>query len=129
MLWQPDSREFRIANAGGVTPVICRRDEIIEVKAEGVPLGLLPDREYEEATFRAKPGDMIVLCSDGITDHLSPEGEEFGRERIGRIITESCGLGPHGVIKTLFEQLDRFNPIKFDDQTIIALKVKANRRK
>jgi phosphoserine phosphatase RsbU/P len=129
MLWQPHSREFRIANAGGVTPVICRCGEILDVKAEGVPLGLLPDREYEEAIFRAQPGDMIVLCSDGITDHLSPEGEEFGRERIGRIITQSCELGPHGVVQTLFDELDRFNLVKFDDQTIIALKVKSNRRK
>jgi sigma-B regulation protein RsbU (phosphoserine phosphatase) len=129
MLWQPHSREFRIANAGGVTPVICRCGEILDVKAEGVPLGLLPDREYEEAIFRAQPGDMIVLCSDGITDHLSPEGEEFGRERIGRIIAQSCELGPHGVVQTLFDELDRFNPVKFDDQTIIALKVKSNRRK
>jgi phosphoserine phosphatase RsbU/P len=129
MLWQPNSREFRIANAGGVTPVICRCGEILDVKAEGVPLGLLPDREYEEAIFRAQPGDMIVLCSDGITDHLSPEGEEFGRDRIGRIITQSCELGPHGVVQTLFDELDRFNPVKFDDQTIIALKVKSNRRK
>jgi sigma-B regulation protein RsbU (phosphoserine phosphatase) len=129
MLWQPHSREFRIANAGGVTPVICRCGEILDVKAEGVPLGLLPDREYEEAIFRAQPGDMIVLCSDGITDHLSPEGEEFGRERIARIITQSCELGPHGVVQTLFDELDRFNPVKFDDQTIIALKVKSSRRK
>jgi phosphoserine phosphatase RsbU/P len=129
MLWQPHSREFRIANAGGVTPVICRCGEIIEVKAEGVPLGLLPDREYEEVIFRAQPDDMVVLCSDGITDHLSPEGEEFGRERIGRIIKDSCHLGPHGLIQTLFDELDRFNPVKFDDQTLIALKVKSNRRK
>jgi phosphoserine phosphatase RsbU/P len=125
MLWQPHSREFRIANAGGVTPVICRDGEILDVKVEGVPLGLLPDREYEEVVFQAEPGDTIVLCSDGITDHLSREGEEFGRERIGRIISESCELGPHGVVQTIFSQLDRFNPVKFDDQTIIALKVKA----
>jgi len=129
MLWQPHSREFRIANAGGVTPIICRCGEILDVKAEGVPLGLLPDREYEEVIFSARPGDMVVLCSDGITDHLSPEGEEFGRERIGRIISETCELGPHGVIQTLFDELDRFNTVKFDDQTIIALKVKSTRRK
>jgi sigma-B regulation protein RsbU (phosphoserine phosphatase) len=128
MLWQPQTREFRIANAGGVTPVICRCGEILDVKAEGVPLGLLPDREYEEVIFRARPGDMIVLCSDGITDHLSPEGEEFGRDRIGRIISQACDLGPHGMIQTLFDELDRFNPVKFDDQTIIALKVKSARK-
>jgi sigma-B regulation protein RsbU (phosphoserine phosphatase) len=128
MLWQPHSREFRIANAGGVTPVICRGGKILDVKAEGVPLGLLPDREYEEAIFRAQPGDLVVLCSDGVTDHMSPEGEEFGRERIGRIISEACQLGPHGVVQTLFDELDRFNTVKFDDQTILALRVKPTRR-
>jgi sigma-B regulation protein RsbU (phosphoserine phosphatase) len=128
MLWQPLSREFRIVNAGGVTPVICRGSEILDVRAEGVPLGLLPDREYEEVIFQAEPGDMIVLCSDGITDHLSPQGEEFGRDRIGKIIAGSCALGPHVVIRTLFDELDRFNHVKFDDQTIIAMKVKASRR-
>jgi sigma-B regulation protein RsbU (phosphoserine phosphatase) len=128
MLWQPHSREFRIANAGGVMPIICRRGEILAVHASGVPIGLLPDREYEETVFCAQPGDMIVLCSDGITDHLSPDGEEFGRERIASIIASSCGLGPHGVVQTLFDELDKFNPVKFDDQTIIALKVKSTRR-
>jgi sigma-B regulation protein RsbU (phosphoserine phosphatase) len=129
MLWQPHTGEFRIANAGGVTPLICRGGKILDVEVEGVPLGLLPDREYEETAFQTHPGDMIVLCSDGITDHLSPEGEEFGRERIGRVIADSCHLGPHGVVQTLFDEMDRFNAVKFDDQTIIALKVKAARRK
>jgi sigma-B regulation protein RsbU (phosphoserine phosphatase) len=124
MLWQPDSREFRIANAGGVAPIICRDGEILDIKVEGVPLGLLPDREYEEVVFPALPGDTIVLCSDGITDHLSPDGEEYGKERIGRVLQTSCDLGPHGVVQTLFDDLDRFNIVKFDDQTIIALKVK-----
>jgi sigma-B regulation protein RsbU (phosphoserine phosphatase) len=129
MLWQPQNREFRIANAGGVTPLICRGSEILDVKAEGVPLGLLPNRQYEEAIFQAQPGDMVVLCSDGITDHLSPEGEEFGLERIGKVIAASRELGPHGLIQTLFDELDRFNPVKFDDQTIIALKVKSTTRR
>jgi sigma-B regulation protein RsbU (phosphoserine phosphatase) len=100
----------------------------LDVKAEGVPIGLLPDREYEEVIFRAEPGDTIVLCSDGITDHMSPEGEEFGRDRAGRIIAASASSGPHGVVQALFDEMDRFNPIKFDDQTIIAMKVKSARR-
>jgi phosphoserine phosphatase RsbU/P len=128
MLWQPHSREFRIANAGGVMPVICRGGEILDVRAEGVPLGLLPDREYEEVIFCAEPGDIIVLCSDGITDHLNPEGEEFGRERIGRAIAGSSKLGPDAVVRALFDELDRFNTVKFDDQTVIAMKVKSARR-
>jgi sigma-B regulation protein RsbU (phosphoserine phosphatase) len=128
MLWQPHLREFRIANAGGIPPIICRDGQIIAIKAEGVPLGLLPDREYEEVVLPVKPGDTIVLCSDGVTDHLSPEGEEFGRDRIGEVILQTCHLGPHGVVQSLFDALDRFNTVKFDDQTIIAMKVKPGKR-
>lgn len=128
MLWQPHSREFRIANAGGIPPIICRDGEILKVEAEGVPLGLLHDREYEEVVFAAQPGDTIVLCSDGVTDHMSPEGEEFGRERIAQVITKHCGLGPHGLVQNLFDSLDRFNPVLFDDQTIIAMRVKPAKR-
>ncbi len=125
MLWQPQIREFHIANAGGVMPIICRNGEIINIKAEGVPLGLLPDREYEEVVFQAQPGDMVVLCSDGVTDHLNPEGEEYGVERISEVIRNTCMLGPQGVVQSLFDSLDRFNTVKYDDQTVLALKVKA----
>ena len=128
MLWQPQTSEFRIANAGGIPPIVCRDGKILDIKAEGVPLGLLPDREYEEVVLPVRPGDTIVLCSDGVTDHMSPEGEEFGRERIGQVIIESCNLGPHGVVQSLFDALDRFNTIKFDDQTVIAMKVKSGKR-
>jgi serine phosphatase RsbU (regulator of sigma subunit) len=69
-----------------------------------------------------------VLCSDGVTDHLNPEGEEFGHDRIGQVITQSCHLGPHGVVQNLFDALDRFNTVKFDDQTLIVMKVKPRKR-
>jgi phosphoserine phosphatase RsbU/P len=128
MLWQPQSREFRISNAGGIPPIVCRNRKILNIKAEGVPLGLLPDREYEEIVLPVKPGDTIVLCSDGVTDHMSPEGEEFGRERIGEVITKSCDMGPHGIVQSLFDAMDRFNPVKFDDQTIIVMKIKPSKR-
>jgi len=50
--------------------MICRAGEILKIRVEGVPLGLLDSREYEEAAFQAAPGDTIVLYSDGITDHI-----------------------------------------------------------
>jgi len=65
LLWDP--------NAGAAPPMICRNGEILNVRMEGVPLGLLDTREYEETGFHAGPGDAIVLYSDGITDHFSPD--------------------------------------------------------
>ncbi|HEY4086806.1 MAG TPA: GAF domain-containing protein, partial [Bryobacteraceae bacterium] len=71
LLWDPESRSFTMANAGGSPPVICRDGVIINLQVEGVPLGLLPDRDYEEIVFQTMPGDLVVLFSDGVSDHLS----------------------------------------------------------
>ena len=57
----------------------CRGAEILKLRVEGVPLGLLEAREYDEVTFHAETGDALLLSSDGITDHLNSTGQEFGR--------------------------------------------------
>src|SRR5262249_11316263 len=56
LLWNPATREIVMANAGALPPMICRCGEILKVRVEGVPLGLLDAREYEELTFQALPG-------------------------------------------------------------------------
>ncbi|HKW97711.1 MAG TPA: SpoIIE family protein phosphatase [Bryobacteraceae bacterium] len=124
MLWHPHSRHFGMANAGAIPPMICRNGEIIKIRVEGVPLGLLPDREYEEASFEARPGDVLVLYSDGISDHLSPSGEEYGRKRLAELVRANCHLSAKAIIAAIFADLDRFNIEPFDDQTIVVLKVK-----
>src|SRR3954451_5728208 len=54
LLWNPTTRTMVMANAGALPPMICRGSEILKVRVEGVPLGLLDSREYEELTFDAK---------------------------------------------------------------------------
>ncbi|HEX5228316.1 MAG TPA: GAF domain-containing protein, partial [Bryobacteraceae bacterium] len=68
LVWESASKRFVMANAGGEPPIICRDGTIIRPKVEGVPAGLLDNREYDEVVFQTKPGDVIVLHSDGITD-------------------------------------------------------------
>ena len=83
MLWSPQTLRFTLANAGNTVPMICRGGEILKLHLEGVPLGLLPDRDYDETVFQAQPGDTIVLYSDGVSDHQSPANEEYGRDASG----------------------------------------------
>ncbi len=124
LLWDPESRSFTMANAGGSPPVICRDGAIINLQVEGVPLGLLPDRDYEETVFQTMPGDLVVLFSDGVSDHLSEAGEEYGAARLGKILQRDCGLEPRELIQNIFADLDAFNPVRFDDQTLIVMRVK-----
>jgi sigma-B regulation protein RsbU (phosphoserine phosphatase) len=124
LLWDPHTRILTISNAGGTLPLICRGDQIFDLNLEGVPIGLLPDREYDEIEFQTKPGDLIVLFSDGVSDHLSPQGKEYGRGHLSKVVRKRCRQSPDELVKAIYEDLDNFNTTLFDDQTLIVMKVK-----
>jgi len=124
MLWHPHTRSFTLANAGGSPPMVCRNREILKIQVEGVPLGLLPDREYEERNFQASPGDLVVLFSDGVSDHVNLAGEEYGGGALANVLQKCCGCSPADIVREIFEDLDRFNTDRFDDQTLIVMRVK-----
>jgi sigma-B regulation protein RsbU (phosphoserine phosphatase) len=126
LLWQAETRLLTMANSGALPPIVCREGEVIHIKAEGVPLGLLPDREYDKVTFQARPGDLIVLYSDGITDQLNPADEEYGRRRLVHLLKEACHGSPQSVIDAIYADLDRFTEARaaFDDQSVVVLRVK-----
>jgi sigma-B regulation protein RsbU (phosphoserine phosphatase) len=122
-LWDAGSRQLVMANAGAVPPMICRESEILKIRVEGVPLGLLDDREYEEVTFQAQPGDTIVLYSDGITDHINAAGVEYGRGRLAQVVRSQCHRKADELITAIFKELDKWCTTAFDDQTVFVLKV------
>jgi len=122
-LWDAVSRQLVMANAGAIPPMICRGGEIVKIRVEGVPLGLLDNREYEEATFQAEPGDLILLYSDGIPDHINAAGSEYGRGRLAQIVRSNCHKKAGELIAAIFKDLDRWSKSAFDDQTVFVMKV------
>jgi len=123
MLWHPHSLQLTLANAGANAPMVCRNGEILRIQAEGVPVGLLPDQTYDTATFQAMPGDVIVLYSDGVSDHLNSAGQEYGHSRLAQVVRAACQASSRDIVDAIFADLDAFNTVKFDDQTLIVLKV------
>jgi len=65
-----------------------------------------------------------VLYSDGITDHLSPDGVEYGRMRLAQVVRRHYKDSAADLIAAIFEDLDKFNTKPFDDQTVLVMKVK-----
>ena len=126
LVWERAKQRFVIANAGAAAPIICRKGEILKPRVEGVPAGLLDNREYEELIFEVQPGDLMVLYSDGITDQPSPKEEEYGRGHLSRSLRRLCGKAPEVVADQILADLDEFasGVPRFDDQTLIVLKVR-----
>jgi sigma-B regulation protein RsbU (phosphoserine phosphatase) len=126
LVWERAKQRFVIANAGAAAPIICRKGEILKPRVEGVPAGLLDNREYEELIFEVQPGDLMVLYSDGITDQPNPKEEEYGRGHLSRALRRVCGKAPEVVADQIFADLDQFasGVPRFDDQTLIVLKVR-----
>jgi serine phosphatase RsbU (regulator of sigma subunit)/anti-sigma regulatory factor (Ser/Thr protein kinase) len=78
------------ANAGHNLPYVRTSDGVLELRATGMPLGLMPEMPYEERTHRLNDGDVMVLTSDGITEAHSPDGEMYGFSRLmGRVATKT----------------------------------------
>jgi len=123
MRWSPHIRQFVMANAGSNPPLVCRNHEILKPKVEGVPLGLLDEREYEEVVFQAQKGDTMVLYSDGVTDHLSADGHDYGRHRLSQVVRRTCEEPAKAIVAAILADLDQFNTTPFDDQTVLVLKV------
>jgi len=124
-LWQPPLRRFVLSNAGAAPPLILRRGEILETKIEGVPIGLLDDREYDEVELTAEPGDALVFYSDGVDEQPNEKHEEFGRERIIRIVKKHGPEPPQAIADAIIAAVDKFRGTVsiFDDQTVIVLRV------
>jgi sigma-B regulation protein RsbU (phosphoserine phosphatase) len=105
--------------------MIFRRGEVLKPQVEGIPIGLLEDRQYEEVQFQTEPGDMVLFFSDGVADQLNAKDEEFSRGRVSRLL-KSHGTGsPEGVAGAIFSELDTFRDGTSitDDQTVVAVKV------
>jgi sigma-B regulation protein RsbU (phosphoserine phosphatase) len=125
LVWERAKQRFVIANAGAAAPIICRKGEILKPRVEGVPAGLLDNREYEELIFEVQPGDLMVLYSDGITDQPNPKEEDYGRGHLSRALRRVGAKGPEVVADEILADLDQFasGTPRFDDQTLIVLKV------
>jgi len=122
--WDSRRLTFTIASAGTLPPLLCRDGQMVEVRSEGVPIGLLDDQQYEHVELVAKRDDLILLYSDGIEDQLSDE-DEYGRERLEKLLAGCHQKSPQYVVNAIFEDIDQFRGATAltDDQTVIAMRV------
>ena len=127
-VWDDERRTLLVANSGLPLPLYCHDGKIETIEAAGLPLGLFYEAEYDEFTFKAKPGDMFVFFSDGILDARNRHGQSFGPERVQEIVAGCADQTPDCVVSNIFRAVTEHaaGVEAFDDQTVVAIKVKGS---
>jgi serine phosphatase RsbU (regulator of sigma subunit)/predicted ester cyclase len=127
----PKRGSLSYANAGHNLPC-CSHDEqaATELKARGMPLGLMPGMTYEERETVLVPGESVLFYTDGLIEAHNPQGEMFGTPRLRGLLSECYGVG-RGLSVTLMEELVRFTGERWeqeDDITLLTLRRSAASR-
>jgi sigma-B regulation protein RsbU (phosphoserine phosphatase) len=127
-VWDDERRTLLVANSGLPRPIYCHDGNIEFVDATGLPLGLFDETDYDEFSFKAKPGDLFVFYSDGILDARNRHGQSFGPERVGTIVAACATKSANCVVNEIFKavSLHAAGVETFDDQTVVAIKVKSS---
>ncbi len=126
-LYDAATREMTIASAGAPHPWLVRDGKVEELIIEGVPLGLLPEIEYEILKVNLLPGDLLVFASDGFVESENPQHEEFGNERLSALLSRfSQKDSVEDISGALLLATDEFSGSApaHDDRTLLVLRVR-----
>jgi sigma-B regulation protein RsbU (phosphoserine phosphatase) len=119
----PDG-SLRYCNAGQEPPLVIRRSGIAWLDEGGPVLGLLTIATYRSGGIQLEPGDLVVVCSDGVTEARNQEGEEFGRERLVDALARTHGSKPEAVLDLLLSTVRKYSEgaAQGDDITAMVLR-------
>jgi len=84
----PHSASLSYANAGHDLPYLRRAGDAEELRARGMPLGLMSGMSYEEGAVSLTEGDRVLFYSDGLVEAHDPEGEMFGFPKLRALVAE-----------------------------------------
>src|SRR5829696_4763359 len=122
---EPESGRLHYANAGQDLPYRRRTSNggAEELRATGMPLGLLPGMSYEEKEIVLERGDSVLFYSDGLVEAHDPEREMFGFPRLQGLVGAHRSDGP-AMVNFLLSELTRFTGEEWeqeDDITLVTL--------
>jgi serine phosphatase RsbU (regulator of sigma subunit) len=123
----PRSSQLTYINAGHNSPLLVRATgEVIPLDIGGFPVGITPFGDYREGWVEIEPGDVMVVYSDGVTESLNEQGEEFGEARLIEIVQKHRGRTAAGLRDRIDEALTKFvgKASAVDDLTLVILKRK-----
>ncbi|MCY4495145.1 MAG: SpoIIE family protein phosphatase [Acidimicrobiaceae bacterium] len=125
-VFDPSTRKLTFANGGHNTPVLIDDggNSTRLPLTGGVALGLVPGLKYEQSSITLSPGDNVVLYTDGVTEAMNEDEEEFGMARLEGLFSESSPSGARVVNDRIFDAVMEFagDASQSDDITCMTLR-------
>jgi serine phosphatase RsbU (regulator of sigma subunit) len=121
-MYDADSRRLTYSNAGHYPPLLVTAGgETLRLVAHGPPIGILEGSVYREASCDLVAGDLLVLYTDGIVETPNRDDEEFGEDRLARILGERRGDALDEIVRVVLDRVTSWNEDapQHDDITIV----------
>jgi serine phosphatase RsbU (regulator of sigma subunit) len=124
-VFDPATGDLSYASAGH-NPGMLRRaggGAVEELDAEGILLGVLPEFRFERRSVRLRPGDLLLLFTDGLTEARDAHGEMFGEARLAEALEAASARPTAEIPGALLASIDRFTgTAPADDRTVAVLR-------
>jgi anti-sigma regulatory factor (Ser/Thr protein kinase) len=124
LLIEPDSGKIVFANAGHNLPYLISNGQVTELRATGMPLGLMPGMQYEEVEAQLSECDALLLSSDGLVEAHNLDREMYGFERMVEVMQSEIMIDE--VVPELLRTLKEFTGENYeqeDDITLVTLQL------
>ena len=124
-VYDPSSRELTYANGGHNSPLVVHPDgtSALFPLTDGIALGIAPDLSYKQNTVTLSPGDSVIFYTDGVTEAMNSEEEEFGLDPLSEFFRTNPPENPEETTAAVFDAVNAFagEMAQSDDMTCLVL--------
>jgi sigma-B regulation protein RsbU (phosphoserine phosphatase) len=129
-LLDPATGALTYVNAGHNPPLLHRAnrqvgpDNLIELGRTGMALGVVDDAAFEQRTVQFHPGDLVLLYTDGITEALDEQEQDFGVQRLQQVLVQRHRAPVADIVEAIEQVLEAYvdDLSPFDDITMVAVR-------
>jgi serine phosphatase RsbU (regulator of sigma subunit)/DNA-binding GntR family transcriptional regulator len=127
--YEPATRVLNYVNAGHNPPIVVRPGKescaLFQLSAEGMPVGIFAQARFETSRFQLMIGDILVAYTDGITEAANPAAEQWGLERLERLLRSCAGMTSGEIVTRVLEAVSDFaeGEPQRDDVTLVVMNV------
>ncbi len=128
-LIDPENKRLLYISAGHNPPLLLRGDGTVELldRGGGLPLGVFETSRYSESVVEVRPGDVLVMYTDGVVEARDARDEEFGMKRLEEVVRASSERRAHEIVRAITDAVDKHSSEvggPEDDLTVSVIKVK-----